>query len=304
MYRIVFMGTPDFSVSALEAIYNANYEIVLAVSQMDKPAGRDLKIRPTPVKEFCISHNIPIIQPDRIKDNQEFLDTLKQLSPDFIITAAYGKILPKEVLEIPKIAPLNVHASLLPKYRGAGPIQWSVINGDSITGITIMVMDEGMDTGDMLLKEQIDIDSNDTYGTLYEKLRILGGQALVKALNNYNSLIPQKQEGEFTLAPMIEKKLGKIDWNKSALEIHNLVRGLNPMPGAYFNIEDKIYKVWETEIVSDSNYDNVQPGHIIVANSKDGLLIKTGKDILSIKTIQAQNSKRMNICDYLRGNTI
>lgn len=304
MYRIVFMGTPDFSVSALEAIYNANYEIVLAVSQMDKPAGRDLKIRPTPVKEFCISHNIPIIQPDRIKGNQEFLDILKQLSPDFIITAAYGKILPKEVLEIPKIAPLNVHASLLPKYRGAGPIQWSVINGDSITGITIMVMDEGMDTGDMLLKEQIDIDSNDTYGTLYEKLRILGGQALVKALNNYNSLIPQKQEGEFTLAPMIEKKLGKIDWNKSALEIHNLVRGLNPMPGAYFNIEDKIYKVWETEIVSDSNYDNVQPGHIIVANSKDGLLIKTGKDILSIKTIQAQNSKRMNICDYLRGNTI
>ncbi len=302
MYKIVFMGTPDFSVSVLEAIYNAKYDVVLAVSQPDKPAGRDLKVKPTPVKSFCLEHNIPILQPQNIKSNVEFLNTLKQLKPDFIITAAYGKILPKEILQVPKIAPINVHASILPKYRGAGPIQWSVINGDTKTGVTIMIMDEGMDTGDMLLKEEIEIDPTDTYGTLYEKLRILGGKTLVKALNNFEKLTPEKQQGEYSLAPMINKKLGQIDWNKSAFEIHNLVRGLNPMPGAYFSINDKTYKVWETEVI-DKNTDK-KPGEIICANSKEGFLIQTANKVISIKIIQAQNSKRMNICDYLRGNTI
>ena len=302
MYKIVFMGTPDFSVSILEAIYNAGHDVALAVSQPDKPAGRDLKIKPTPVKQFCQEHNIPILQPDKIRNNTEFINELKKINPDFIVTAAYGKILPIEILDIPKIAPLNVHASLLPKYRGAAPIQWSIINGETVTGVTIMVMDEGMDTGDMLLKEEIQIEPKETYGTLYDKLRILGGQVIVKALSDYDNLERKEQGDDCSLAPLIEKSLGKIDWNKDAISIHNLVRGLNPMPGAYFSINDKTYKVWETEVIDENT--NLKPGEIVLQNPKEGLVIQTGNGLLSIKTIQAQNSKRMNIGDYLRGNVI
>ena len=302
MYKIVFMGTPDFSVSILEAIFNAGHDVALAVSQPDKPAGRDLKIKPTPVKQFCQEHNIPVLQPDKIRNNIEFINELKKINPDFIVTAAYGKILPIEILDIPKIAPLNVHASLLPKYRGAAPIQWSIINGETVTGVTIMVMDEGMDTGDMLLKEEVEIEPKETYGTLYDKLRLLGGQVIVKALSDYNKLERQKQGDDCSLAPLIEKSLGKIDWNKDAISIHNLVRGLNPMPGAYFSINDKTYKVWETEVIDENT--NLKPGEIVLQNPKEGLVIQTGNGLLSIKTIQAQNSKRMNIGDYLRGNVI
>lgn len=302
MYKIVFMGTPDFSVSILEAIFNAGHDVALAVSQPDKPAGRDLKIKPTPVKQFCQEHNIPVLQPDKIRNNIEFINELKKINPDFIVTAAYGKILPIEILDIPKIAPLNVHASLLPKYRGAAPIQWSIINGETVTGVTIMVMDEGMDTGDMLLKEEVEIEPKETYGTLYDKLRLLGGQVIVKALSDYNKLERQKQGDDCSLAPLIEKSLGKIDWDKDAISIHNLVRGLNPMPGAYFSINDKTYKVWETEVIDENT--NLKPGEIVLQNPKEGLVIQTGNGLLSIKTIQAQNSKRMNIGDYLRGNVI
>lgn len=302
MYKIVFMGTPDFSVSVLEALYNAGHNIVMAVSQPDKPAGRNLKVNPTPVKQFCIEKGIPILQPEKIKNNEEFFEVLRVLEPDFIITAAYGKILPKEILEIPKIAPLNVHASLLPKYRGAGPIQWSIIKGEEKTGITIMIMNEDMDTGDMLLKSEVDILPDDTYGSLYEKLRKLGGQTLVEALSKYDTLIPQKQIGEATLAPMIEKKLGEIDFKKPAYEIHNLVRGLNPMPGAYFTLNDKTYKVWNTEVIQEDS--DKKPGEIVCSNPKEGLFIQTGKHILSIKVIQAQNAKRMLVGDFLRGNKI
>ena len=302
MYKIVFMGTPDFSVSILEAIYNAGHDVALAVSQPDKPAGRDLKIKPTPVKQFCQEHNIPILQPDKIRNNTEFINELKKINPDFIVTAAYGKILPIEILDIPKIAPLNVHASLLPKYRGAAPIQWSIIKGETVTGVTIMVMDEGMDTGDMLLKEEIQIEPKETYGTLYDKLRILGGQVIVKALSDYDNLERKEQGDDCSLAPLIEKSLGKIDWDKDAISIHNLVRGLNPMPGAYFSINDKTYKVWETEVIDENT--NLKPGEIVLQNPKEGLVIQTGNGLLSIKTIQAQNSKRMNIGDYLRGNVI
>lgn len=302
MYKIVFMGTPDFSVSILEAIYNAGHDVALAVSQPDKPAGRDLKIKPTPVKQFCQEHNIPILQPDKIRNNTEFINELKKINPDFIVTAAYGKILPIEILDIPKIAPLNVHASLLPKYRGAAPIQWSIINGETVTGVTIMVMDEGMDTGDMLLKEEIQIEPKETYGTLYDKLRILGGQVIVKALSDYDNLERKEQGDDCSLAPLIEKSLGKIDWDKDAVSIHNLVRGLNPMPGAYFSINDKTYKVWETEVIDENT--NLKPGEIVLQNPKEGLVIQTGNGLLSIKIIQAQNSKRMNIGDYLRGNVI
>lgn len=302
MYNIVFMGTPDFAVGCLDEINKSGHNILCAVSQMDKPSGRDLKITPTPVHKYCIDNNIPILQPDKIRKNIEFIDKLKELNPDIIVVVAYGKILPKEIIDIPRLGCVNVHGSLLPKYRGAAPIQWSVINGDTVTGITTMYIGEGMDTGDMLLKQEVVIEPNDTYGTLYEKLKNIGASLIVKTLDDLENITPEKQTDDYTMAPMIEKTLGKIDFNKSALEIHNLVRGLNPMPGAYFNIGDIKYKVWETEVINQNT--NKEIGQIVKSNSKDGLIIQTKDGQLSIKIIQPQNSKRMNIYDYLRGNEI
>ncbi|MBE5821416.1 MAG: methionyl-tRNA formyltransferase [Clostridiales bacterium] len=296
------MGTPDFAVECLDKLHKSEHNVVLAVSQMDKPKGRDMKVVYTPVKEYCVNNNIGILQPEKIRNNTEFIEKIKSINPDIIVVVAYGKILPKEILEIPRLGCINVHGSLLPNYRGAAPIQWSIINGDEVTGITTMYMDEGMDTGDMLLKREVKIEPNDTYGTLYEKLKVVGGEVLIKTIDNIENIKPEKQGEEFTVAPMIEKSLGKIDWNKSAIEIHNLVRGLNPMPGCFFNIEDKMYKVWETEVINENS--NKEIGTIIKSNSKEGLFIQTGNGVLSVKIIQAPNSKRMNILDYLRGKTI
>lgn len=302
MYKIIFMGTPDFSVSALKEMYNNGYNVVLAVSQPDKPSGRDLKIKPTPVKEFALAHNIEVLQPEKVKNNIEFFNQLKALEPDIIVTAAYGKILPQEILNLPKIACLNVHASLLPKYRGAAPIQWSIINGDKTTGVTIMKMDAGMDTGDIILQKEISIEDNETYGTLYEKLKILGGKLLINVLKNIENISPVKQGDNYTMAPMIEKSLGLINFNKSALYINNLVRALNPTPGAYFVYDNKTYKVWETSVIQSNSDKKV--GEFVFSDSKNGLQIQTSEGILNIKVIQATNSKRMNILDYLRGNKI
>jgi len=302
MYKIIFMGTPDFSVSALEEMYNNGYNVLLAVTQPDKPSGRDLKIKPTPVKQFALAHNIEILQPEKIKNNIEFFNKLKALEPDIIVTAAYGKILPQEILSLPKIACLNIHASLLPKYRGAAPIQWSIINGDKTTGITIMKMDEGMDTGDIILQKEISIEDNETYGTLYEKLKIIGGKLLIDVLKNIENISAVKQGYNYTMAPMIEKSLGLIDFNKSALAIHNLVRGLNPTPGAYFVYDNNTYKVWETAVIQNNSDKKV--GEFVFSDAQNGLQIQTSEGILNIKVIQAKNSKRMNILDYLRGNKI
>lgn len=302
MYNIVFMGTPDFAVESLDSIYHAGHNIMLCVSQPDKPKGRDLKVQYTPIKEYCVNNKINIIQPEKIRKNEEFLNEIKNLNPDFIIVVAYGKILPKALLDIPKYGCINVHGSLLPKYRGAAPIQWSIINGETITGVTTMLLDEGMDTGDMLVKSKLDILPNDTYVTLYEKMKILGGKTLVETLNKFESIVPEKQSEEFTMAPMIEKELGKLDWNKTANDLNNFVRGLNPMPGAYLNIDDKTYKVWETEVIDKNSKKDI--GTIVESDSKNGLQIQTKNGILSIKIIQAQNSKRMNILEYLRGNNI
>jgi len=302
MYKIIFMGTPDFSVSALEEMYNNGYNVVLAVSQPDKPSGRDLKIKPTPVKQYALAHNIEILQPEKIKNNIEFFNKLKKLEPDIIVTAAYGKILPQEILSLPKIACLNIHASLLPKYRGAAPIQWSIINGDKTTGVTIMKMDVGMDTGDIILQKEVAIEDNETYGILYEKLKIIGGKLLIDVLKNIENISPVKQGDNYTMAPMIEKSLGLIDFNKPALYIHNLVRALNPTPGAYFVYDNKTYKVWETSIIQSNSDKKV--GEFVFSDAKNGLQIQTSEGILNIKVIQATNSKRMNILDYLRGNKI
>lgn len=323
--NIVFMGTPDFAVEGLKALYEAGHNILAVVSQPDKPSGRGMKLMPTPTKEFAQEKGIKVFQPEKVKNNTEFLEDLKALNPEVIVVIAYGKILPVEILELPKYGCINVHGSLLPKYRGAAPIQWSIINGDLETGVTTMYMDKGMDTGDMLLKEKVKIEDDETYGTLYEKLKTLGGSLIVKTLEELEKgdLKRERQSDDFSIAPMIFKEECKIDWSKSAVEIRNLVRGVNPAPGAWTTLNDKVYKIWKCKIYKeniDSFQDNLKNeelnnmtnfkensqnyGNILVSNSKEGLLVSTGKGIISIEEIQAPNSKRMNILDYLRGNNI
>ena len=305
--KILFMGTPDFAEISLEKIYNAGYDIIGVVTNPDKPKGRGMKMIPSPVKEFAISKNIPVYQPLKIRKNE-----IKLLDPDVICVVAYGKILPKEILEIPEKGCINVHGSLLPKYRGAAPIQWAVLNGDKITGITTMYMDEGMDTGDMILKQEVEIGKDETTGELWDKLAKVGGDLLVKTLNQIEQgNAPRiKQEGEPSLAPMLDKEMSKIDWdNKTAQEIKNLVRGLNPIMGAYTFLNGKKIKFWKVDVAKDIGYDEenisiFKNGTVLVSDQRDGLYIKTKKGILKVIEIQGENAKRMPIGDFLRGNNI
>ena len=303
--NIVFMGTPDFAVESLKSLYEAGHNILAVVSQPDKPSGRGMKLVATPTKAYALEKNIKVYQPEKVRNNEEFINELKALNPDVMVVVAYGKILPEVILEIPKYGCINVHGSLLPKYRGAAPIQWAIINGEAETGITTMYMDKGMDTGDMLLKETIQIEENDTYGSLYEKLKILGGQLIVKTLDELQkgNLNREKQSDDFSVAPMIFKENCKIDWSKTAFEIRNLVRGVNPAPGAWTVLDEKIYKIWECEEIDEPAFSQ-KCGTVLIANSKEGLVISTGKGAIKVNVIQAPNSKRMNILDYLRGNTI
>lgn len=316
--NLVFMGTPDFAVESLKKLYEEGHNVMAVVSQPDKPVGRGMKLIATPTKEFALEKGIPVYQPEKVKNNEEFIQKLRDLKPDVIIVVAYGKILPEEILNIPKYGCINVHGSLLPKYRGAAPIQWSIIKGEEETGITTMYMDKGMDTGDMLLKETIAIEKTDTYGTLYEKLKIVGGKLIVKTLEALadGTVKRQKQPEDFTVAPMIFKEDCKIDWYKSAFAICNLVRGVNPMPGAWTTLEGNVYKIWAAEEIEETIFDNnpnlnvnlnleeKEPGTVLVSDSKIGLWILTGSGILAVKEIQAPNAKRMNILDYLRGKSI
>ncbi len=303
--NIVFMGTPDFAVESLAKIFDEGHNVLAVVSQPDKPSGRGMKLLPPPVKEYAIEHDIKVFQPEKIKENKEFYEQIKALKPDVIVVVAYGKILPKEILEIPKYGCINVHASLLPKYRGSAPIQWAIINGDSVTGVTTMYMDTGMDTGDMILKTEVEIKDDDTYGTLYDKLKKAGGLLILKTLEKVADglTLREEQSEDYTLAPMIEKTLGNIDWNNSSENIRNLIRGLNPMPGAYTSLNGNKMKIWNSEII-DSLESNDAPGTVIKANSKEGLYVKTGNGILKILELQMINSKRMLATDYLRGNVI
>lgn len=306
--KIVFMGTPDFAKESLEAIYNAKYEILGVVTNIDKPKGRGMKTIPTPVKEFAIEKNLKIYQPEKIRNNVEFIEEIKNLKPDVICVVAYGKILPKEILEIPRLGCINVHGSLLPQYRGAAPIQWSIINGDKKTGITTMYMDIGMDTGDMIFKEEVEIGENETTGELWERLSKIGAELLVKTLEEIEKgTAPRIPQGEnFTLAPMIDKEMSKIDWNnKNANEIKNLVRGLNPIMGTYSFFNGKKIKFWKVEVINQTEKEEKEEnGTVLKSNSKDGLYIKAKDGIIKVLEIQAENSKRMNIADFLRGNEI
>ena len=240
--KVVFMGTPDFAVESLKAIYNAKYEVLGVVTNPDKPQGRGMKLTASPVKQFALENGLKVYQPVKVKNNEEFIEELKKLNPDAIVVVAYGKILPKEILEIPKLGCINVHASLLPKYRGAAPIQWAIINGDKKTGVTTMYMDEGMDTGDIILKQEVDIRDDETTGELWGELSEIGGKLIVETLKGIEkgNAPRTKQSEDFTLAPMLSKEMAKINWAaQDALQIKNLVRGLNPIMGAYSLLNGK-----------------------------------------------------------------
>lgn len=309
--KIVFMGTPDFAKESLEALYNAKYEILAVVTNPDRPKGRGMKVIASPVKEFALEKGIKIYQPEKVRNNEEFISEIKALKPDVICVVAYGKILPKEILEIPSKGCINVHGSLLPKYRGAAPIQWAVLNGDKKTGVTTMYMDVGMDTGDMILKQETQIGEDETTGELWERLSKIGGDLLVKTLKEIeNKTAPRiKQGDDFTMAPMLDKSMAKIDWeNKTALEIKNLVRGLNPIMGAYTFLDGKKIKFWKVDVAkdifADGDMEFMKNGTVIVSDKRDGIYIKTKDGILKVLEVQGENAKKMPIQDYLRGNQI
>lgn len=309
--KVVFMGTPDFARESLEAIYNNKYSIVGVVTNPDKPKGRGMKLQPCETKQFAEEKGLKVFQPTKIRNNEEFIQEIKDLEPDVICVVAYGKILPKELIEIPKYGCINVHGSLLPKYRGAAPIQWAVLNGDKTTGITTMYMDEGMDTGDMILKQEVEIGEDETTGELWDRLSKIGGELLVKTLKQIeNKTAPREKQGEdFTLAPMISKEMAKINWGlKTAGEIKNLVRGLNPIMGAYTYLDGNKIKFWKVDVATDEitveNMDFLRNGTVLVSDPRDGLFIKTKEGILKVLEIQAENAKRMTIQEFLRGRTI
>lgn len=319
--KIVFMGTPDFAEVSLKAIYEAKHEILAVVTNPDKPSGRGMKLTSSPVKQYAIEKNIPIYQPQKIRGNEEFINQIKKLGPDVICVVAYGKILPQEILDIPKKGCINVHGSLLPQYRGAAPIQWSVINGDKVTGITTMYMDAGMDTGDMILKEELPIGEDETTGEIWDKLAQIGGRLLVKTLEKIEKgeATRTKQGEKFSIAPMLTKEDAKIDFkNMTATQIKNLVRGLNPIMGAYAYLDSKKIKIWKAKVIDQESFEqeilkqarleeydkNCEEGTIIISDSKIGLYVKAKEGILKILEIQGENSKRMPVGDYLRGNKI
>lgn len=317
--KVVFMGTPDFAEESLKSIYEVGHNILAVVTNPDRPKGRGMKMIASPVKEYAVSKNIPVYQPEKVKQNDEFIKLIKNLNPDVLCVVAYGKILPKEILEIPRFGSINVHGSILPKYRGAAPIQWAVINGDKTTGVTTMYMDEGMDTGDIILKQEVDINDDETTGELWEKLKSVGGQLLVETLDkiekNEAPRIPQGPE--FSMAPMLNKEMALINWEeKTGKEIKNLVRGLNPIMGAYIIYNNKKIKIWKVETLETGDFiqnypefkeyeyrfKDLEPGTIIYIDPKQGVYIKTIDNIINLLEVQAENSKKMSIQDFLRGN--
>lgn len=301
--RVIFMGTPDFSVGTLQALIDAGHEVVLAVTQPDKPKGRGKSMQFPPVKEAALEHGIEVYQPRRVRE-PECVEYLRSFDADIIVVVAFGQILPKEILEMPKYGCVNVHASLLPKYRGAAPIQWAVINGEKVSGVTTMRMDEGLDTGDMIDKVVVPIEKEETGGSLFDKLSIAGAKLCVKVMADLEAgvagRISQPEESTTPYAKMISKQMGKIDWNRPAKEIEQLVRGLNPWPSAYTSMNGKNLKIWSAEVLEKPEADEAQIGQILRAD-KNGLLVQTKEGCLNIKELQLEGKKRMDTASFLRG---
>ena len=301
--KIVFMGTPDIAKGCLQKLIDEKLDIVGVVTQADKPIGRGKKMGMPPVKELALEYNIPVYQPAKARD-EEFINTLKEINPDLIIVVAYGQILPKALLDIPKFGCVNVHVSLLPKYRGAAPINWVIINGEQKTGVTTMYMNEGLDTGDIILQSEFALSDEITAGELHDIMMEQGGELLIETIdkikNNCAPRIPQNDE-ESSYAPIMNKALGCIDFNKTAKEIHNLVRGVNPWPSAYTTYEDKTMKVWKTKVLNETT--SKECGTILKVD-KEGIRVATKDKVLLIEEIQMPNKKRVAVCEYIKGNKI
>lgn len=301
--KIVFMGTPDFAAGALEALIGAGHEIVLAVTQPDRPKGRSGAPVPPPVKEKALEHGIPVFQPARIK-TPEAVEELRRHFADIYVVAAFGQILSQEILDIPKYGCLNIHASLLPRYRGASPIQHAIIDGEEKTGITIMQMDAGLDTGDILYQRELAIGREDNYETLHDKLMILGGETAAEALSllEQGKLTPRKQQdGESCYAPLIRKSMGEIDFSGSAEEIDRRIRGMTPWPGAYTCYRGKQLKIWRAEPDNASDREKgAKPGEILEA-AGDCVTVAAGRGVLRIRELQLEGKKRMPAHDFLLG---
>ena len=298
--RIIFMGTPDFAVPTLQALIDSPDQIVAVICQPDRKKGRGRKLSPPPVKVLAEQAGIPVLQPTAIR-TEEFLEKIRALQPDLIVVTAYGRILPGSLLNLPPLGTINVHGSLLPKYRGAAPIQWAVLNGEAETGVTIMQMDEGMDTGDILLPISLPIEEDDTSGTLFVKLSKLGGQALVKAIGllKEGKLPPVKQDDSLaTEAPMLSKEMGHLDWSKGAAELHSLIRGLDPWPSAYGFLADKRFRFFRPQVMKGKV---VEKAGTLCRADKDGILVATGSDYLRIREIQPEGKKRMSVQSCLCG---
>lgn len=302
--NVVFMGTPDFAVGTLQALLDCDrYQVQAVFTQPDKPKGRGKAMQMTPVKEVAVAAGIPVYQPVKIRE-PEYVEILKELKPDAIVVVAFGQLIPKVILELPEHGCINVHASLLPMYRGAAPIQWAVINGDKESGVTTMRMDEGLDTGDMILKETVTLAEDETGGSLFDKLSATGAELLIKTLDAINdgTAVYEKQPQESTTAyaAMLTKKDGLVDWNRSAAELECLIRGLNPWPSAYTRYRGKTLKLWAAKVEAQGQTEKVQPG-MAAEVTKTTLKIQTGDGLLSITELQPEGKKRMAVDAFLRG---
>lgn len=307
MLNIIFMGTPDFSLPSLEAVVNSGNNLLAIITQPDKPKGRGEQFTPPPVKKWGIIKGIPVYQPEKIRGDFKFIDQIRELSPDLIITAAFGQILPKDFLNIPALGCINVHGSLLPKYRGASPIQQALIDGENKTGITVMYMDVGMDTGDVIMKEELLIADNDNAGSLHDRLSILGGEVLSRVITLFESGkpvgIPQERD-KATYCSKIEKAMGEINWVKSASAIKYLIRGLTPWPGAFTFHQGQRLKVWKAEEWEYFTSNGYHAGTVLKANTHDGLIVACQQSALRILELQGQGGRTMSAIEYLRGNHI
>ena len=298
--KIVFMGTPDFAVGALEALVEAGHEVVAVVTQPDKPKGRGKEMQQTPVKACALKHNIEVFQPVKIK-TLEAVEVLKGYGADLFVVAAFGQILSKEILDMPKFGCVNIHASLLPKYRGAAPIQWAILDGEKETGVTIMQMNEGLDTGDMLTKVIVPIEDTDTGESLFDKLAEAGAKLLIETIPQMEAgtLHPEAQDDSLsTYAKMIKKEMGLIDWKKEAVVLERLVRGMNSWPSAYTHFNGKTLKVWEAGV--ELKEAKAEPGTVVEV-TKNSIKVQTGQDLLVLKQIQLEGKKRMDVASFLLG---
>lgn len=300
--KIVFMGTPDFAVPSLKELIN-KYGVEAVFTQPDRPKGRGKKLAFSPVKEEALKHDIKVYQPEKLKDEKEMIEMLKEMNPDFIIVVAFGQILTKEVLDIPKYGCINLHGSILPMYRGAAPINWAIMNGEKVSGNTTMLMDVGLDTGDMLLKDEVEITDDMTAGELYDILKERGGKLLVDTIDGLvnKTITPEKQSDETFYAKMLNKEMAKIDWSKSAKDINNMIRGLNPWPVAHTLYDGSTMKIFESEVINkNSNEENGK----IISVSKKGIEVSTGEGILLIKKMQFPNSKPLTVEQYINGHEV